>query len=69
MRTVTVDIINEKAIKLLEDMELLQLIRLHKQLPNDKEAAARIAGLKGAMAKQSIEEIEKQLKEMRDEWQ
>lgn len=55
-------------MKLLEGMEQLQLIRLHKRLPNDLAAAGRIAGLKGAMTPQPIEEIEKQLKELRDEW-
>jgi len=31
MQTITVDIINNKAIRLLQDLELLQLIRKHKE--------------------------------------
>ena len=30
IQTVTIDIINEKALKLLQDLELLQLIRMRK---------------------------------------
>jgi hypothetical protein len=31
MQTVTIDIINSKALKLLQDLELLKLIRLRKE--------------------------------------
>lgn len=69
MQTVTLDIIEEKAIKLLEDMEGQRLIRLHKNLSNDPAAAERVAKLKGTMLKQPMTEIDRQLKEFRDEWE
>ena len=31
MQTVTIDILNNKAIKLLQDLELLQLIRMRRE--------------------------------------
>lgn len=68
MTTVTVDIINEKAMKLLEDMELLQLIRLH---TDAKENSNKdwIAKYKGAMTKQPLPEVDAQLKELREGWE
>jgi len=69
MTTVTVDIINEKAMKLLEDMELLQLIRVHteiKEYPNNKNWIAKYSG---AMTKQPLPEVDAQLKELRDGWE
>lgn len=69
MQTLTIEVIEEKAMQILEGMESLQLIRLHKNLPNDLAAAARVAKLKGAMTKQPIEEVDKQLKELRDAWE
>jgi uncharacterized protein YwgA len=67
MTTVTVDIINEKAMKLLEDMELLQLIRVH---TGTKENSKNwIAKYKGAMTKQPLPEVDAQLKELREGWE
>ncbi|MFZ6014599.1 MAG: hypothetical protein ACOYXT_29940 [Bacteroidota bacterium] len=67
IRTITIDIINEKALKLLQDLELLQLIRLRK----DKTQSTSInwsERYKGAMTKQSISDIDNQLNELRSAW-
>lgn len=68
MQTVTVDIINNKAVRLLQDLELLQLIRVHKekQQPNVTNWAAKY---KGAMNKQPLSDIDNQLSELRNEWE
>jgi rRNA processing protein Krr1/Pno1 len=69
MQTVTIDIINDKAMKLLQDLEMLDIIRLHKDediLPKQNNPLAKY---KGKMTKQPIAEIEKQLKELRDSWE
>ncbi len=51
MRTVTIDIINEKVLNLLRDLELLKLIRLRKD--NTQETAVtNWLNYKGAMSKQ-----------------
>lgn len=68
MQTLTIDIINDKAIKLLQDLESRHLIKLHKK-SNAIEKENSIAKLKGAMTKQPIEEIDAQLKELRDSWE
>ena len=68
IQTVTIDIINDKALKLLEDLELLQLIRLHKDEANSK-AVDWAAKYKGALSKQPIANIDAQLNELRNGWE
>jgi hypothetical protein len=68
IRTITIDIINEKALKLLQDLELLKLIRVRKE----KEQPASInwaERYKGAMTKQSISDIDNQLNDLRNGWE
>ncbi len=67
IQTVTIDIINENAMKLLHDLELLQLIRVRKE-----KSSAQIdwaERYKGAMSKQKTTDIDKQLNELRDGWE
>jgi hypothetical protein len=69
MTTVTVDILDEKALNLLKDLELLKIIKLHSSTEdNSLTAINRIKGYKGLMTKQSPEEIDKQLNDLRNEW-
>ena len=68
MQTITIDILNKKAVRLLEDLELLQLIRLHRE----QQPAHLIdwAGkYKGTMTKQPLTDVDNQLNEMRKEWE
>ena len=70
MTTVTIDILNEKAITLLRDLELLKLIRLRKEKEEPKASGINlIAKYKGAMSRQPISEIDQQLKDIRNEWE
>ncbi len=64
MRTITVDIINEKAFNLLKNLEVLQLIRVRESevTPAPKTDLSKF---KGALKKQPIEDVELQLKELR----
>lgn len=66
--TVTIDVINEKAMKLLQDLELLQLIRIRKPVPPSAvtDWAQRY---KGAMTKQPLSQVDNQLNELRDGWE
>ncbi len=68
IRTITIDIINEKALKLLQDLELLQLIRMRKEKtqPVSINWAERY---KGAMTKQPISDIDNQMNELRSAWE
>jgi hypothetical protein len=67
MQTVTIDIINNKAVKLLQDLELLQLIRVHWE--SQQAATNWVAKYKGAMTKQRLDDVDNQLNELRNEWE
>lgn len=69
MKTITVDILNDKALTILQDLESVDLIRLRKEKNDIKTSANRVSKYKGAMTKQSIDEIEKQLHELRNGWE
>jgi hypothetical protein len=68
MKTVIIEIIDNKVIKLLQDLELLQLIKVNweQQSPNPTDRAAKY---KGAMTKQRLTDIDNQLNELRNEWE
>lgn len=68
MKTITIDVLNEKAIDLLRDLELLKLIRLRKDTLKQK-GSPDWAKYKGAMTKQSLNEVNQQLIELRSEWE
>lgn len=69
MQTLTIDIINDNAIKLIKDMELLNLIRIRDEKTHEKETINWTAKYKGAMQKQPIDEIEQQLNDLRNSWE
>lgn len=64
-----VDIINNKALKLLQDLEVLDLIRLHEEKKDTSINYNRAATYKGAMTKQPIIEIDNQLNDLRNGWE
>ena len=66
MQTITVDIINEKAIALLRDLELLKLIRVRRN--NETSAMVTDWGkYKGAMTKQPLHKVDDELNKLCDE--
>ena len=67
MKTVTVDILDDKAINLLKDLEGLRVIKLHEE-DGRNQVVKSVKDLKGQMTRQSIEEIDKQLNDLRNEW-
>ena len=69
MKTLTIDIINEKAIKLIRDMELLKLIRIRKENSKQKGTINWSAKYKGAMQKRPINEVDDQLQDLRSSWE
>lgn len=69
MQTVTIDIINTKAVKLLQDLEELDLIHIHKDNAQSAENRNGIPNYKGAMTKQPLDVIENQLDELRNGWE
>ena len=69
MQTITVDIINDKALRLLKDLELLQLIRLRKEKTEATAANHSFSKYKGILSKQPLTEVEKQLNQLRNGWE
>jgi hypothetical protein len=70
MQTIIIDILNNKAVRLLHDLELLQLIRVRKEKSaTDKSIVDWAAKYKGAMTKQPISDTDRQLNELRNEWE
>ena len=70
MTTLTIDVLNDDALNLLKDLELLKIIRVR----IDKgvvEVTAKnlISKYKGAMTRQRLTEIDNQLDQMRNEWE
>ncbi len=70
MQTITIDILNSKALRILQDLELLNLIRLRKEYtPQNESVKDWAAQYKGAMTKQPLPDIDKQLHDLRAEWE
>jgi hypothetical protein len=69
MQTIIIDIINNKAIRLLQDLELLQLIRMRKEKTQTTTSTNWATKYKGAMTKQLLTDIDNQLTELRNEWE
>ncbi|WP_090502604.1 hypothetical protein [Pedobacter terrae] len=70
MRTITLDILNDKALDLLRDLELLKVIRLRKDSSaQDISINDLISKYKGSMQKQPISDVDDQLNSIRNEWE
>lgn len=68
MNTIEIDILNEKALMLLQDLEQLKLIRIRRGEPQQKKVPS-MKEYKGAMEKQSLKEIDNQLNKLRNSWE
>ncbi len=69
IQTITIDVMNEKAMKLLQDLELLQLIRMRKEKSTSAKNSNWAIKYKGMMTKQPLNDIDNQLNELRDGWE
>lgn len=68
MDTLTIKIRNNKAIKLIEDLEALNLIQVISSTVQ-KPAGKLSALLAGSITEAEADNMQSQLKQMRDEWQ
>ena len=68
MQTITIDIINEKALRLLKELEFLQLIRVRKEKA-EQPATINFAKYKGMLSQQPLTEVDQQLHELRNGWE
>ena len=65
MTTVTLKIEDSKAFELLRQLENLKLF----SIINSLEVPVNLQKYEGAMSKQPLEEIDQQLRELRDSWE
>jgi hypothetical protein len=69
MKTITIDILNQRVLKLLQELELLQLIRLRKEKPAQVSEKNVWLKLKGSMTKEPLDIVDKQLDDIRGAWE
>ncbi|MDF1547189.1 MAG: hypothetical protein P1P88_05170 [Bacteroidales bacterium] len=74
MRTVLVELRNDNALRLLKDLELINIIRvLDTHVPEIKEMKKErkklSASLRGSISKDRAKELNDQLDQMRSEWE
>jgi len=70
MRTVKIDIFNEKVLNILKELELLKLIRVRNEKVDKNDATPFDWSIfKGAMSKQPMNEIDQQLDDLRNDWE
>ncbi|MBX2894318.1 MAG: hypothetical protein KF763_02680 [Cyclobacteriaceae bacterium] len=67
MKTLTIDILDDKALSLLQELELKNLIKMRSG--RTKTEVNWLKKYKGGMTRQSISEIDTQLKTLRAEWE
>ncbi|MDR1223123.1 MAG: hypothetical protein LBL07_09670 [Tannerella sp.] len=65
-RSLTIEVIDQNAVILLEGMEHLKLIKVFRDVPKQVDWVKKY---KGAMSRQPVEEIERQLDELRNDWE
>lgn len=68
MKTVTVELRNNNALRLLKDLELANIIRV---LDKDKkkQKSKLSESLRGSISKKRAKELNEQLNQMRNEWE
>ena len=69
MRTVTLDILNDKALNLLKDLELLNLIKFREEKKEVAPAKIKLSDkYRGIISKEQGQDLKLHIKQMRSEW-
>jgi hypothetical protein len=68
MQTISVNIINEGVLRILDDLALLNLISIKNEKNENSTISNTISNYKGKMKKQTAPEIDKQFEDLRNEW-
>lgn len=69
MKVITIEIINEKVLRLFQELEALKLIKLRKMDSIPSANSLDLVKFKGRMSPQSKEHVEKQLNQLRSSWE
>ena len=71
MQTITIDTLNNNAVTLLKDLELLQLIRMRKDktLPaTDSAKKLKPSDYRGCISKETADKLNAHIEQSRNEW-
>ena len=68
LKSITIDLLDRKAYKLLKDLERLNLIRLKEVSNQNLSPNKNIQRLKGSMKKQPKAKLDEELRRIRNEW-
>lgn len=70
MRTITIDILNEKVLELLKKLEELNLVKVQKNNTlTENRDSKKPSNYKGIISKKAGSEIQNYIKQSRAEWQ
>ncbi|MDA3818428.1 MAG: hypothetical protein PF486_13685 [Prolixibacteraceae bacterium] len=69
MKTVTVELKNNNALRLLKDLELANIIRVLDKEKKTKDSAKLSKTIRGSISKERAIELNKQLTQTRNEWE
>lgn len=69
MKTLTVELKNNQALKLLKDLEEADIIRILDKEEKKKKEGSLSGKLRGAISKERANEIIAQTDKMREEWE
>lgn len=70
MTTVTLDILNDKALNILKDLEMLNLVRFRNKKKEDASAKTKLSDkYRGVLSKEQGERLNLHVKQMRSEWE
>lgn len=69
MHTITVDILNNKALDLLKKLEELNLLKVKTSLPEKGDKHKKPSSYKGIISKKTATKIQDHVKKSRSEWQ
>ena len=68
METITVELKNKKALKLLQELEALEIIKLH-LVETEKKEVDKASKYRGFLSKETADAMLKNVEESRNEWE
>ena len=69
MTQLTIEIKDNKTLKLIQDLEALKLIRVLKEKTSSKKGKSLSERLSGSLSIRESKQLEKELRKMRLEWE
>jgi len=68
MRSITIDILNEKAVNLLKELEVLKLIKITSKTSDPTRSRKKASEFKGSLPADLGHQMQERIKQSREEW-